>query len=52
MKRSGGVISLGPVVEGLKKVEIGVDRTTSELTLRRFRDDIVEIETKINIIII
>ncbi|MFN3980148.1 MAG: hypothetical protein ACK4SA_07185 [Caldilinea sp.] len=31
----GGVVSLSPVVEGLKRVEKGVDKTASELAIAR-----------------
>jgi lysylphosphatidylglycerol synthetase-like protein (DUF2156 family) len=48
VKRGGGVISLAPVVEGLKKVEIGVDKTASELALKRLKEEIPQIEAKIN----
>jgi DNA-directed RNA polymerase subunit RPC12/RpoP len=44
VKRSGGIVSLVPVVEGLKKVQSGVDRTASELAIRRLRDDITALE--------
>lgn len=36
----GGVISLSPVVEGLKRVEQGVDKTASELAIARLNRDI------------
>ena len=36
----GGVISLSPVVEGLKRVERGVDKTASELALVRLQKEI------------
>ena len=39
----GGVISLSPVVEGLKRVEKGVDKTASELAIARLRQDIDEL---------
>lgn len=40
----GGVISLSPVVEGLKRVEKGVDKTASELAIARLNKEIAEIE--------
>ena len=40
VKRGGGIVSLSPVVEGLKKVEIGVDKTASELALVRIEKEI------------
>jgi hypothetical protein len=50
VKRGGGVISLAPVVEGLKKVEIGVDRTASELAINRLKQEISELEGNIDLI--
>lgn len=35
----GGVISLSPVVEGLKRVEKGVDKTASELAIARLQEE-------------
>jgi len=40
VKRSGGIISLLPVVETLKKVEVGVDKTASELAINRLQREI------------
>lgn len=40
VNRGGGVISLSPVVEGLRRVARGVDRTTTELAIARLRQDI------------
>jgi len=36
-KRAGGILSLSPVVEALKKVEVGVDKTASELAINRLQ---------------
>ena len=44
VNRGGGVVSLAPVVEGLKRVEKGVDRTASELAIARLTKDISDIE--------
>lgn len=38
------MISLSPVVEGLKRVEKGVDKTASELAIARLNKEIAEIE--------
>jgi Flp pilus assembly protein TadB len=46
VRRTGGVVSLAPVVEGLKQVQAGVDKTASELAIRRLREDIAELEKK------
>lgn len=40
VKRSGGVVSLLPVVEVLQEVQLGVDKTASELAIRRLSEEI------------
>ena len=40
VNRGGGIVSLSPVVEGLKRVEKGVDKTASELAIARLRKDV------------
>ena len=40
VNRGGGVVSLSPVVDGLKRVERGVDRTASELAIARLQNDV------------
>ena len=40
VQRSGGVITLAPVVEGLKEVKKGVDKTASELAIVRLKEEI------------
>jgi len=44
VKRSGGVLSLAPVVEGLRKVRVGVDKTASELAIRRLSEEIQQLQ--------
>ncbi len=44
VKRSGGVVALTPVAEDVQRIRIGVDRTASELAIRRLRQEISEIE--------
>jgi predicted RNA-binding Zn-ribbon protein involved in translation (DUF1610 family) len=44
VRRSGGTISLTPVVEGLRKVQSGVDKTASELAIVRLKKEIEELE--------
>jgi primosomal protein N' len=41
VNRSGGIVSISPVVEGLSKVQAGVDKTAAELAIRRLREDLV-----------
>ena len=45
VKRGGGITSLTPVLEQLKHVSTGVDKTASELAIKRLRDDIEEIQS-------
>jgi DNA-directed RNA polymerase subunit RPC12/RpoP len=40
VKRSGGIVTIEPVIEGLKKIQEGTDKTASELAIRRVREDI------------
>jgi len=44
VRRSGGTVSLAPVVEGLRKVQSGVDKTASELAIVRLKHEIEELE--------
>jgi len=38
--RSGGIVSLSPVVDSLKGIKVGVDRTASELAIIRLEQEI------------
>jgi ribosomal protein S27AE len=44
VRRSGAAISLAPIVEGLKRVEVGIDRTASELAIARLNRELVDYE--------
>lgn len=46
VKRSGGIVSLDPVVEQLKNVRTGVDKTASELAIKRLKDEIETLKNK------
>ena len=46
VKRSGGTISLMPVLEQIKKVRAGVDKTASELAIKRLKEEIREIQSR------
>lgn len=48
VKRGGGLISLSPVVEEIRSVRVGVDRTASELAIPRLTKEIRELEQEIN----
>ena len=43
VKRSGGIVSLSPVVDELKKVGVGVDKTAAELAIVRLQKEIAEL---------
>lgn len=44
VRRSGGTISLSPVVDGLKRIERGVDRTASELAIKRLEGELASLQ--------
>ena len=46
IKRGGGIVSIAPVVEGLKEVKSGVDKTASELAIARLKDEIRELKAE------
>lgn len=48
VKRSGGVVSLAPVMESLAKIETKVDKTASELAVRRLREEIAGLDKKLD----
>ena len=44
VKRGDGIVSLAPVVAGLKRVQAGVDKTAAELAISRLTAEIKELE--------
>ena len=55
VRRQGGVVSLEPVLEGIKRVETkfdnllsGSDKMAAEKTIQRLKSEITELEKKIN----
>ena len=44
VKRGEGAISIQPVVEGIAKVQVGVDKTASELAITRLNKEINQLE--------
>lgn len=48
VKRSGGIVSLSPVVDALRKVEVGVDKTAAELAIVRLHREIEDIQAHKN----
>lgn len=39
VKRSGGIVSLAPVIEEIRSVKKGVDKTASELAIKRLQEE-------------
>lgn len=48
VKRSGGVVTIAPMIEGLRRVQIGTDRTAAELAIVRLEKEINELQTNQN----
>lgn len=48
VKRGGGIVSLSPVVDALRKVEVGVDKTAAELAIVRLQKEIAYLQTNKN----
>ena len=44
VKRKGGVISLSPMVQAIRQVQAGIDKTASELAIVRIKEEIVAFE--------
>jgi DNA-directed RNA polymerase subunit RPC12/RpoP len=49
IKRGGGVIAIKPIIEGIKGVKIGVDKTASELAIKRLKEEIKVIYDEVQI---
>ena len=45
VKRSGGIVSLSPVVDAIKQVGIGVDKTAAELAIVRLQKEITDLQS-------
>jgi len=43
VKRSGGIVSLSPVIDAIRKVEIGVDKTAAELAIVLLQKEIADV---------
>jgi len=46
VKRSGGIVSLSPVVDAINQVKSGVDKTAAELALARIPKEIASLATE------
>jgi ribosomal protein S27E len=51
VNRSGGIITLKPIVDGIKGVKRGVDKTASELAIVRLNKEIDDLEEEISYIL-
>jgi ribosomal protein S27E len=40
VNRSGGIVTLKPVIDSIQRVQIGVDKTASELAIKRIKEEI------------
>lgn len=47
VNRSGGIVSISPIVEGIKKVSSGVDATAAELAIIRIEKEISDLKRKL-----
>ncbi len=47
VKRGRGIVTLAPVIEGIRNVQVGVDRTASELAIKRLKEEIASLESQI-----
>ncbi len=48
VNRSGGIVSLKPVIDSIKSLQLGVDKTASELAIVRIKKEIEELERALN----
>lgn len=46
VKRGGGIVALAPLVEGLTRVQAGVDKTAAELAMPRLSREIADLNTR------
>lgn len=48
VKRSGGIVSLSPVIDVMQGVKSGVDRTAAELAIMRHEKHLIELQEKMD----
>lgn len=48
VNRSGGMITIKPVIESIRNLQIGVDKTASELAIVRLRNEIAALEERVS----
>ena len=47
VNRTGGIVTLKPVIDSIKNVQVGVDKTASELAIKRISEDILQLQNKV-----
>jgi len=52
VRRGGGIIALAPVIESIKKVQTGTDKTASELAIKRLKEELRILESNTRNLII
>jgi hypothetical protein len=50
VNRGGGIVFLAPVIEKLQGVKVGVDKTASELAIKRLKSEISKLENQLPLI--
>jgi len=48
VNRSGGIVTLRPVIENIAKLQAGVDKTASDLAIVRLKQEILELDNEYN----
>jgi len=51
VRRDGGIVSLSPVLDGLGEIKIGVDKTASELAIKRLKPEIASLNASLWLLI-
>lgn len=44
VRRAGGIVALDPVIEDVRRVRVGVDKTASELAIKRLEIEVPQLE--------
>ncbi|MBX3056700.1 MAG: hypothetical protein KF770_09535 [Anaerolineae bacterium] len=48
VRRGGGIVTLAPIVEGIKKVQVGTDKMAAELAIVRLEKEINQLNKQID----
>jgi hypothetical protein len=49
VRRGGGIVSLAPIVDEIKKLQTGIDKTSTELAITRLKGEIEELNTSFSL---